>query len=76
MYSHKGYHPRRRRECRIAEANITVRPAPFVEDEPLDMTRLSLKRRLAILERLVAMHPGRAITEALLDLFPELHEIP
>jgi hypothetical protein len=40
--------------------------------DPPDMTRLPLKRRLAIIEAFVACHPGKPVTAILLDLFPEL----
>jgi hypothetical protein len=48
---------------------------PAINDDPNDMSRLSLNRRLAIAEKFVATHPGRPISALLLDLFPELLHI-
>ena len=49
------------------------RQAPTTETEPpIEIARLSLERRLAIVNDFVVAHPGKAITPILLELFPEL----
>lgn len=71
-----GYIPRKRRTVEPPDRESDHVYKPLHDDESSDMCRLSLDRRLRLADLFAQTHPGRPVSAMLMDLFPELKQIP
>lgn len=65
----------RRRAQKAREALASQAQAVPQDINPPNMARLSISRRLEIVDEIAAAHPGKPMSKMLLELFPELHEV-
>lgn len=74
----KPYHAQAWRK-RTGSAQPPLEPEPSRttrRNPPPDMTGLPLDMRMRIADGYTAAHPGRPVSAMLLELFPELRQIP